>query len=359
MSEIAVSPELTKAIQEALNPADIRATVQAEIEKQGAAAATAAAVAAADKEVADAKAAAEAVGATTGGFIRTENIGGQEFTFEADSELELERAVNNAFKVAYAVKDTYDASVTSSVVDPAVAAAAAKKAAEDAAVFKADLELKFKRGEITTSDYLEQSGALKEYLEKQGVPLDALRESVNRTQDSAEAQSWEDATKEFLNGPAGKDWPGGDNNLEIIGLKLQSLNLVDAKDKVAALAQAYAAMKATGTIFPYQEPVVAVPVVAAAAAVPVVAAIPAAVVPAPAAPARVAATSSSVFGASSGISGAGGITPAAAAAKTEIPADASPTEIIAAWKAAQVAAGKDPNAAFYETFNRGTVTRGV
>jgi hypothetical protein len=95
---------------------------------------------------------------------------------------------------------------------------------------------------------LERSGAVKEYLENQGIPIDDLREAVQEKSSTRFEQSWADATQEFLNGPYGADWPGGDQNLEIIGLKLQQLGLTDAEDKVGALAKAYADMKSNSQV---------------------------------------------------------------------------------------------------------------
>jgi hypothetical protein len=344
-----VNDDLIRAVGASLNPEDIRAAVLAEAEKQSAASTVAAADQAATDQAAADTLAREQADAASVGFSRTEKIGGRDFLFEAGSEIELERMINNAYKVAYAVTGTEE---TAPYVDPAVAAAAAQKAAEEEAVARVELETKFKRGDISTAEYLEQSGAVKDYLQKQGVPLESLRDAVNQNQATAETQSWADATQVFLNSSAGSDWPGGENNLEIIGLKLQALHLENATDKVAALAQAYASMKSTGTLFPYQAPVSTEPVAAAtpaeiiAAAAERVIAAPVYVAPAP----RVASTSSSLFGASSGTSGAPSTAPVAAA-KSDIPADASPAEIIAAWKQGQIAAGKDPNAAFTETFS--------
>ena len=69
-------------------------------------------------------------------------------------------------------------------------------------------------------------------------------------------KTWAQAVEDFKNSPAGSDWPGGDRNRDMMGQELQSLNLVDAKDKVAALTQAYAQMKATGMLVPSEAPVV-------------------------------------------------------------------------------------------------------
>lgn len=344
---VAVNDDLTKAVSSALDPSEIRAAIIAEAEKQGLAAdQNAADQKAAEKKIAEEKAAADAAATVPENFTRTEVIGGKEFTFDAATELELERLVNNAYKVAHAIQQTPPA--------PQVEPPVPQPTAEEQAAAKAELELKFKRGEISTAEFLEQSGAVDEYLSKRGVPIDALKAAVDRNQESTEQQSWETATQKFLNSPAGADWPGGYKNLELIGMIISSQpTLLNADDKVAALAQAYNFMKTKGTIFPNTPalepapaPVVPVPVVATASA-----AIPGAPPAAPAAP-RAAATSSSLFGRSSGSGATTEVAPtAAAAAKVDIPADASPAEILEAWKKGQVAQGKDPNAAFQETFS--------
>ena len=349
MSDVAMNEALNEAIKASVNSADIRTAVQLELEKQGEVAA--AEKLAADQPAAEAKAAAEKAAAdanpipTT--FTRTELIGGKEFTFEAGNELELERMVNNAYKIAYAVREN-EPQPTQQTVDPAIAIAAQKKAEEEAAVFQADLELKFKRGEITPADYIKQSGAMEKYLADQGVPLEALKAAVNQTQSTAEEQSWANAVEDFKSGP-GKDWPGGEKNLEVIGLLISSKpELYNSKDKVAALSQAYQSMRSSGLIFPADAPATPATPQATAPVTP----IPVAPV-APAQPVaqRTAATSSSLFGQSSGVGATGGTTQATTAGKVDVPKDASPEEIIAAWKQAQVSAGKDPNEAFKETFS--------
>lgn len=342
---VTVNEELTKAVGDALNPDAIRAAVLAEAEKQAAALEaekTAQATADAEKQAAAANAPAAPEPKI---YTRTEFIGGKEFNFEAESEVELERAVNNAYKVAYAFQQP---EAPEPVVDEAAEKAAADKASADRAAANAELELKFKRGEISASDYLEQSGAVSDYLEKQGVPLSELKASVEQNRNSSFEKSWEQAVQEFLSSPSGADWPGGPQNLEMIGLKLASLNLTNAADKVGALASAYQAMKDTHMVFPHQPPsegktTAAVPTVQVdPQAAP--AAAPAAVAPQPKAP-----TSSTLFGRSSGTTSP--VTQPAKGQAVEIPANASPTEILQLWKEQQIREGKDPNAAFTEMFS--------
>jgi hypothetical protein len=379
MAELTVTPELKAIIEAATDPEVIRNAIVAEAEKQAAAAVVdekaAADKAVADKAAAD-KAAADAAAAQT--FESVETIGGKEFTFTASSQAELDHMIANAYKVAYAVHPTER--VIEQVVDPVVAEkAAADKAAAEAAA-KTELELKFKRGEITASDYIEQSGALAQYLEKQGVPLADLKKAVEANKGNDYEKSWQEASAEFVKTSAGADWPGGEKNLEILGLKIVALGLSEAKDKVAALAQAYADMKRTGMIFPTSTETTLTPeqqaaakaaadkaiadkaaADAAAAAAGTDAATRAAQAAAAAsaeaqraaAAARVQSTSSSMFGASSGVgagASAGAAAPASPAAKTIIPDNATPAEILQAWKEAQLAAGKNPNEVFMDQF---------
>jgi hypothetical protein len=63
----------------------------------------------------------------------------------------------------------------------------------DDPIAKVELDLKFKRGEISTAEYLEQSGAIDSYLESQGIPLVDLQASVAEKQNQRIAQSWEQA----------------------------------------------------------------------------------------------------------------------------------------------------------------------
>jgi len=175
-------------------------------------------------------------------FTRTETIGGKPLTFSAASELELERAVASAYKAAEL------APATPAPAEPEPYQA--EREALAAQLRQADLELKFKRNEITTQEYLEQSGAVKNYLEKEGIPLDDLRATVEEKSHQRFEQSWADATTEFLHSEASAGWPGGERNKTLLGNKLNELGLLDAEDKVAAMQQAYEALKADDLIEP-------------------------------------------------------------------------------------------------------------
>lgn len=103
------------------------------------------------------------------------------------------------------------------------------------AAAQADLELKFKRGQITTDEYLAQSGAIERHLEAQGISVSALQEASA----SAYQNEWATATQKFLSDPS-NDWPGGDQNRDTLA-KIIAANpeLLDADDKVAALTAAH------------------------------------------------------------------------------------------------------------------------
>lgn len=363
LPEVTMTDELAAAIQAATSTADVRALLMAEAEKQQVAATQLATdQATAEKAAADKIAADQAAAVIPQTVTRNVNIGGRTFTFEGADEAEVDRLELNALKVAYAVHEDTPARGENT---PDAAAVAANAEAEVAA--KAELERQFRLGEISAADYIQKSGAIKSYLEAEGVSIDALKDTVNAKQGAQFAQSWAEAGEMFRNSPAGLDWPGGDRNKELIGLKIAAMGLVDAEDKVAALAQAYAELKRTNTLFPGDEPVhqpttitaadleAAVAKALAAKTAPDAAA-QAAEATRAAAAAKVRSMSSSIFGASSGTSGAPVVSPAVAAAKQVVPDNASPTEIIQAWKEAQLAAGKDPNEAFLDQ-HRASATR--
>jgi hypothetical protein len=91
-------------------------------------------------------------------------------------------------------------------------------------IAKSELELRFKRGEITASDYIEQSGAVKEYLEAQGVPMDTLREIA----DQKTTSNWEEATRQFREIDEGRIWVGGAENLQKLGNLIIQMGAADA-----------------------------------------------------------------------------------------------------------------------------------
>jgi trimeric autotransporter adhesin len=361
---VEMNDALQKAIADATHPDVIKARVHEAFENQ--LAAKAAADAEAAKAVVDAeaaKAAADAAAASAPKLLtRTENIGGVDIDFTGATEAEIDRAVSNAYKVAFAFRPSENTQ-QSPVVDPAIA----QKAAEDAAAAKtaanAELELRFKRGELSASEYLEQSGAVSDYLAKQGIPVDALREQIEQSRGQKEVQSWSNATEVFKQ-TVGADWPGGERNREILGYKLAELGLTDAPDKVAALGQAWAAMKASKMIFNddgTQNTTVntnttdAAAKAAADAAAAKAAADAAAAKAATDAAAKTAALttparSSGIFGASSGVGGDSTVGAAESKSPLQIPANATPAEIMALYNESLRREGKNPNDEFMRQF---------
>jgi hypothetical protein len=107
-----------------------------------------------------------------------------------------------------------------------------------AAADRAMLDLQFKRGEIDAATFLEKSGAMQEYLQKQGVDLDALRDvSAGKTFE----KNWATATDEFMRGH-GASWPGGEELKNAVALKIAELGLVD-EPSAANLTKAWNAVK--------------------------------------------------------------------------------------------------------------------
>ena len=170
-------------------------------------------------------------------FTKTATIGGREFEFTAASEEALEQMIAQAREVAEAVRPAEQSTGAFETVRRRM------QEAGDEAERQAELRLKFERGELSPADYLEQSGALDVALAERGF-------DVERASNDQLEKSWAEATEEFLNGPAGSDWPGGPQNLKIIGSQIIAMGLQDAENKVAALSTAWEEMKKAGTVMP-------------------------------------------------------------------------------------------------------------
>jgi hypothetical protein len=223
---------LDRDINEATTPDEIRELLHAAVQRSG--------IADRDPQTGqfvrrDPLTPAAQVGKEAQTVTRTEVIGGKTFTFTGNA-LEVEQQVGQAYKIAEAVRPAAEFQVTPR---------GARKTQADAeldVVRKAELELAFKRGELDTATYLRESGALAEALQQAGFDLEAAaRQQL--------ASGWEDAVARWLQSDAGRDWPGNEQNLRVIGLEIEALGLVDAEDKLAALTQAWAAMKKAGTVF--------------------------------------------------------------------------------------------------------------
>lgn len=174
-------------------------------------------------------------------YGRTITVNGKSTIITGDSELALERAVGEFYRETFAGQPAVTES-TEPERDSAGRFVAAKtpeeQAAEDAR--RLSLEAEFRLGHLSTSQFLEQSGLLQEEIEKtMGVPVETLREVVQEKEGEKFTQSWERATTVFLNSSVGSSWPGGRENYSKISSVCEQLGLIDAEDKVAALAQAY------------------------------------------------------------------------------------------------------------------------
>lgn len=107
-----------------------------------------------------------------------------------------------------------------------------------------ELELRWKRGEISSDVYLAESGALDRALQNSGIDPESLREVAATKRSERFTQSWADATTQFLQG-AGKDWPGGSENLEIAGRLIAENGLTD-QPSAETLATVWQHMKENG-----------------------------------------------------------------------------------------------------------------
>jgi hypothetical protein len=172
-------------------------------------------------------------------FAKTLTVDGTKYTLESDSEQGLVQK-----EIAF-YRSLQQPNTTTEVARDDQGRFTTERAqgrADENLIAKAELELKFKRGEIDTATFLAQSGAIESYLEQQGIPLDTLKEVAQERQDTRFVQSWEDATLEFLNSPEGRTWPGGPN-LQVIGKIIADQNWQDEPDKVAVLTTAYRYMR--------------------------------------------------------------------------------------------------------------------
>jgi hypothetical protein len=181
-------------------------------------------------------------------FTKSVEIGGREFTFTASSEAEMAALISNAQLVAESVaapvRDENGRFVARNgePVDDGGAEAARQT----------ELELKFRRGELSIKEYLAESGAVGSYLEDAGVSMEDLRATAQQRDAEIYAHDWQQATQTFLAGPGG-DWPGGEANKINLQNALVALDLMDAEDKVGALVTAFDYMKRNNALIPYEQ----------------------------------------------------------------------------------------------------------
>jgi|SRR6267378_1017086 len=169
-------------------------------------------------------------------FAKSITVDGQKRIFEAESELELERSIGDYFRALQGAQESNPARQQQQTTEQPRNERGQFVSAEDAAA-KAELELQFKRGDISTSDYLQKSGAISDYLQKAGVPLEDLKAQIAQTQGQRSEQAWADAVEVFKE--RNPSWCGGEVNKNLIGQILIENQWIDAEDKVAALELAY------------------------------------------------------------------------------------------------------------------------
>jgi DNA gyrase inhibitor GyrI len=170
---------------------------------------------------------------------KTEVIGGREFTFTGTAG-DVAKAVADAYRVAEAVTEAAEAPAP---ITPRSVRAKTQAEREREICDRTELDLQFRRGELTTAEYLDRTNAIGEYLAEKGFDV---QEAASRQFE----QSWAQATESFLrDSPEGQSWKGGQKNLEIIGNLIQSHGLVDAQDKVAALRSLAREMREKGLEF--------------------------------------------------------------------------------------------------------------
>src|SRR6267378_6787991 len=170
---------------------------------------------------------------------KVETIGGTEFTFTGTA-LEVEHQIGNAYKIAEAVRP-----VEPPVTPRSVRAAQAKTQAEIERDIcdRTELDLQFRRGQLTTAEYLDRTNAIGEFLESKG--FDVVEAAGKQLE-----QSWQQATEIFLlETPEGASWKGGAKNLALAGNLLLSHGFLVAADKVAALRAVASEMRSKGLEF--------------------------------------------------------------------------------------------------------------
>jgi hypothetical protein len=156
-------------------------------------------------------------------FARAIEVDGQKHFIESDSEVGLEKATNDFLRQTFSTPAATQTQSRDAATGRFAAEPAPTTDATDAYA-KAELELRFKRGEISTDEYLAQSGAIERHLAAQGIDMDAMRDASGRRFE----QSWEQATQEFLHSSIGRSWPGGQENMRRISEVLQQMGAVDA-----------------------------------------------------------------------------------------------------------------------------------
>lgn len=238
-SPLKITPEMEKALAEAIHPSDITRIMHDGLKNQGFVDADPF-----DPSVLHVREEAAHAAAPATRFGAKVTIDGKVHVAEGATQAEADAKIVEVIRAATHPTTRDDQgrfSATQGRTDEATA-----KAIEQELLRKSELELKFKRGEIDTATYLAESGAIEQHLASQGIDMDVLRKATV-------TPSWEKATTAFLNSPAGSDWPGGEANKLKMAQLIEENGLADAPDKTAAMAAVYGYMKANHLIVPNEE----------------------------------------------------------------------------------------------------------
>jgi hypothetical protein len=117
---------------------------------------------------------------------RTVTINGKQLEFTDSSEAGLANQISQAQELAKLFTAGADAARTNTV---------RPETDEQRVMRQTELELQFKRGQISTQEYLEKSGAIAEFMESHGAPLDQIVQTVQEAQAQQETQSWADVSR--------------------------------------------------------------------------------------------------------------------------------------------------------------------
>jgi hypothetical protein len=115
----------------------------------------------------------------------------------------------------------------------------------DDPVAMAELEIKLRTGQISTEQYLSESGAIERHLEAQGVSIEALKAATNERTTAG----WQSATQEFLQT---SDWPGGERNRDLLGQVLIKMGAAESPN-AENLKRAYQYMRDNDLLVPNAE----------------------------------------------------------------------------------------------------------
>lgn len=168
-------------------------------------------------------------------ITKVERINGRDISFTGTA-LEVEQQIVAAYKVAEALKPAPEPRVP--VVRQKTQAEREREISD-----RAELDLQFRRGQLTTQEYLERTDAIGAYLSEKGFDVNAAAAAQYQ-------KSWTEATAEFLNNtPEGRSWRGGQKNMQQIATVIAAHGWDDATDKVAALRAAAQEMREKGLEF--------------------------------------------------------------------------------------------------------------